>query len=151
MPSRAVAVIRGSTGINGTVWFSQDKDDEPVTIKGDITGLKPGEHNVHIAELGYPNDGISSASTWLSKMSTSPEMKDAFANIANLKAQNDGSIHFEMKDKDIHLNGRESIIGRNIVVDNEKIDENLTEAQNITRGRSATGVIAVAERVEDDE
>lgn len=43
-----------------------------MTIKGDITGLKPGEHNVHIAELGYTNDGISSSSTWLNKLSTSP-------------------------------------------------------------------------------
>jgi hypothetical protein len=39
--AKAVCVLRGET-VNGTVFFEQSNANAPVTVKGEIFGLKPG-------------------------------------------------------------------------------------------------------------
>lgn len=49
---RAVAVLRGEPGVQGTVFFTQESESAPTQIEVSLKGLKPGKHGFHIHEFG---------------------------------------------------------------------------------------------------
>ena len=56
MPYRAIAKIRGATGVDaqvsGSVVFEQLTPLGDVTVRVDIRGLRPGKHGFHVHQFG---------------------------------------------------------------------------------------------------
>lgn len=62
MSIKAVAVLKGDTGVVGTIFFQQENIGAPVVITGEIQGLNPGGfHGFHIHEFGDTTNGCVSA------------------------------------------------------------------------------------------
>jgi hypothetical protein len=56
---KAVCVLTGTAGVEGTVTFTQSGDG-PTKIVGDISGLAEGLHGFHIHEFGDTTNGCMS-------------------------------------------------------------------------------------------
>uniref|UniRef100_A0A453AS12 superoxide dismutase n=1 Tax=Aegilops tauschii subsp. strangulata TaxID=200361 RepID=A0A453AS12_AEGTS len=56
---KAVAVLTGSEGVKGTIFFTQEGDG-PTTVTGSVTGLKEGLHGFHVHALGDTTNGCMS-------------------------------------------------------------------------------------------
>ncbi|KAG0468490.1 hypothetical protein HPP92_017818 [Vanilla planifolia] len=56
---KAVAVLSGTEGVKGTVFFNQEGDG-PTTVTGTLSGLKPGLHGFHVHALGDTTNGCLS-------------------------------------------------------------------------------------------
>ncbi|ORZ40475.1 superoxide dismutase [Catenaria anguillulae PL171] len=67
---KAVAVLRGDSGVTGTVTFTQESESAPVTVEATIHGLKPGQHGFHIHEFGDNTNGCVSAGPHLTPPAT---------------------------------------------------------------------------------
>ena len=50
-----------NSGISGTIEFDQKSKDDPLLIKGNFSGLKPGLHGLHVHELKFDGVDCSSA------------------------------------------------------------------------------------------
>ncbi len=115
----AVANIRGLWGPKGLIEFRQEGDGATV-ISGNISGLKPGLHGLHIHATG-----IVTAECTLAGPHYNPLNKDHggpgdevrhVGDLGNIKADSDGNANFQIKDKEIQLSGPYSVVGRAIVV-----------------------------------
>ncbi|TFK27470.1 hypothetical protein FA15DRAFT_635605 [Coprinopsis marcescibilis] len=129
---QAVSVLRihdgseiqgGST--SAVVYFTQEYEDGPVSIKGEIIGLgfEPNvERGWHIHESGDLSNGCASAG-----LHFNPEGKNHGApddderhvgDLGNLQIDENGDAYIDnevINDK-ISLNGRKSVIGRTLVI-----------------------------------
>ncbi|KAL8092460.1 hypothetical protein AgCh_034662 [Apium graveolens] len=56
---KAVAVLKGTSAVEGVVTLTQD-DDGPTTVNVKITGLTPGPHGFHLHEFGDTTNGCMS-------------------------------------------------------------------------------------------
>ncbi|THU68954.1 hypothetical protein C4D60_Mb08t09270 [Musa balbisiana] len=90
---KAVAVLGGTEGVGGVIYFSQEGNG-PTMVNGNISGLSPGLHGFHVHEFGDTTNGC---------MSTGPHFNPT------------GEDHGHREDP-IALVGSDSIIGRAIVV-----------------------------------
>jgi len=152
---RAVALIKGEK-VQGTIWFSQEKDGEPTTIKGEIKGLSPGLHGFHVHQYGDMTNGCTSAGPHLnpfSKTHGGPKDEDRhMGDLGNVQAGADGVAHIEMTDHQLQIIGPHSIVGRSIVVHKEVDDlgrgEGNKKEESLKTGnageRLGCGVIALA-------
>jgi len=61
MTLKAVSVLKSETGVSGAIFFTQDSKGGPVTVKGEVKGLTPGDHGMHIHEFGDSTNGCISA------------------------------------------------------------------------------------------
>lgn len=61
MSNKAVAVLKSDTGVTGTIHFTQDASGGPVTVTGEVKGLTPGEHGMHVHEFGDTTNGCVTA------------------------------------------------------------------------------------------
>ncbi len=50
-----------SRNIVGIIELKQESEAEPVSVRGQISGLKPGKHGFHVHTLGNLEDGCDSA------------------------------------------------------------------------------------------
>ena len=50
-----------NSGISGTINFDQKSKDDPLIIKGTLSGLEPGLHGLHVHELKFDGVDCSSA------------------------------------------------------------------------------------------
>lgn len=60
MVFKAVCVIVGE-GVRGVVHFTQEAEGKETNIKGEISGLSPGQHGFHVHEWGDNTNGCISA------------------------------------------------------------------------------------------
>ncbi|PAV57129.1 hypothetical protein WR25_26152 isoform A [Diploscapter pachys] len=156
MSNRAVAVLRGDQGVTGAIWFTQKTESEPLTIKGEITGLAPGKHGFHIHQYGDSTNGCTSAGPHFNpfgKTHGGPccEVRHV-GDLGNVIAEADGVAHIDMTDKLATLYGQNSIVGRSLVVhageddlgkgEGDKKEESLKTGN--AGARLACGVIALA-------
>ena len=58
--ARCCAVLNGD-GLSGSLIFYQAQEEAPTTIDGQIKGLLPGKHGIHIHVFGDFTDGLLSA------------------------------------------------------------------------------------------
>ncbi|CAN1838133.1 Superoxide dismutase [Cu-Zn] [Linum perenne] len=109
---KAVAVLGNSTGVSGTIFFTQE-GDAPTTVTGNISGLKPGLHGFHVHALGDTTNGCMSTGPHFNpqgKEHGAPEDEHRHAgDLGNVTVGDDGIQH-------IPLTGTNSIIGRAVVV-----------------------------------
>jgi Cu-Zn family superoxide dismutase len=145
----AVAMVEGlgEHRVKGKVTFTQKGDG--VEIKGEFTGLKPGEHGFHIHEFGdcsmadgkcagghfNPNGGKHAG----------PEDPGRHAgDLGNLKADSTGKASFEMVDTMLSLSGANSVIGRSVII-HAKPDDMKTQPSGDSGDRIGCGVIGIAD------
>ncbi|RWS31276.1 Cu/Zn-superoxide dismutase-like protein [Leptotrombidium deliense] len=152
MSVKAVVVLKGDSAVTGTVTFQQTGDG-PVSVSGEIRGLKPGNHGFHIHEFGDNTNGCTSAGPHFNphgKEHGAPEDANRHVgDLGNVVADNNGVAKISISDKLITLNGPLTIVGRSVVV-HEDVDDlgkgghELSKTTGNAGGRLACGVIGVA-------
>ncbi|CAJ0574825.1 unnamed protein product, partial [Mesorhabditis spiculigera] len=156
MSNRAVAVLRGDAGVEGTVYLRQDKESDPTVIKGEIRGLTPGKHGFHVHQYGDSTNGCISAGPHFNpfnKTHGGPNDETRHVgDLGNVEADSNGVAKFEIKDSLIKIHGENTVVGRSLVVhagtddlgkgEGEKKEESLKTGN--AGARAACGVIALA-------
>jgi superoxide dismutase, Cu-Zn family len=145
---KAVCVLHPTEGnnVSGLVTFMQTGDG--VMIVADVEGLTQGKHGFHIHQYGDCSapDGTSTGGHFnpTNKMHGSPEAEERHVgDLGNLIADDNGKAHYERLDKVISLNGKNSIIGRGIIVHAGE-DDFVTQPTGNAGARVADGVIGIA-------
>jgi superoxide dismutase, Cu-Zn family len=145
---KAVCVLHptGGNDVNGTVFFAQT--DSGVLVTVNIIGLTPGKHGFHIHEFGdcSSGDGKSAGGHFNPEDAQHGdpmgEMRHA-GDLGNVEANEEGIAQMEYFDKDMQLNGVNSIIGHSIIVHADEDDLN-TQPTGNAGARVACGVIGIA-------
>lgn len=132
-----------NSNVRGKVTFTQEK--EGVRIVADIQGLKPGLHGFHVHEHGdcSAHDGSSAGGHFnpTNKRHGGPEsIEHHVGDLGNVLANDDGKAHYDQLNKEISLNGVNTIIGRSIVVHADPDDFKTQPAGN-SGARLACGEI----------
>ncbi|KAM0996680.1 hypothetical protein ACFX14_006747 [Malus domestica] len=116
---KAVAVLKGTSSVEGVVTLSQENDG-PTTVNVRITGLTPGPHGFHLHEYGDTTNGcISTGPHFNPKQLThgAPEDEVRHAgDLGNIVANADGVSEATIVDNQIPLTGPNAVIGRALVV-----------------------------------
>lgn len=147
--TKAVAVLVGTTGneaVKGLITFTVE--GEGVRVKGEITGLTPGEHGFHVHEFGDVSsvDGTAAGGhfnpTGMPHAGPDATMHHA-GDLGNVMADAAGKATIDYLDKKLSLSGETSVLGRGIVV-HAKADDLKTQPSGDSGPRVAVGVIGVA-------
>jgi len=153
-PLKAVAVLTGTDGVSGVVFFKQDHEDGPTIVTGKIEGLRPGKHGFHVHAQGDTTNGCLSTGPHFNPNNLdhgAPEDEIRHAgDLGNVTAGNDGVAEISIKDLQIPLSGANSIVGRAVVVHTDPDDlgrggSELSKTTGNAGGRLACGVIGLQE------
>lgn len=146
--TKAAAQLEPKSGsqVTGMVTFTKVGDE--VQVVADIQNLKPGKHGFHIHEKGDCSaaDAASAGGHFnpTQKHHGGPTSVDHHVgDLGNIEADASGRAHVDWKGK-MSLNGKDSIIGRSVVV-HEKEDDLKTDPAGNSGARIACGVIAAAD------
>ncbi|ORX83864.1 copper/zinc binding superoxide dismutase [Basidiobolus meristosporus CBS 931.73] len=123
---RATAFIDNpNPAIKGTIRFTQMNDDDIVAVHGNLTGLTPGKHGLHIHQYGDIGNECSNAGPHYNphnKTHSAPKDSDRHVgDLGNIVSDSAGNVVFVLHDSLIRLHGGNSIVGRSIVI-HEKED-----------------------------
>lgn len=147
--TRAVAVLHAIQGhqVKGVIRFQQEGDG--VKIIAHLEGLKPGKHGFHIHEYGdcRAPDGASAGGHFNpegKKHGGSEASERHLGDLGNIVADISGVARLEHVDKHISLKGKNSILGRGVVV-HAVADDFVSQPSGAAGERIACGVIGVAE------
>lgn len=126
MDHHAVAVIAGEK-VKGVIHFYQlDGPTSPLIIMGNLTGLTPGYHGFHIHQLGDTTDGCKSMQGHFNPYQVTHgapyDLYRHAGDLGNIKAGVDGVALIDFSDRQLSLNGINSIIGRGVVVHQDEDD-----------------------------
>ena len=116
-----------NSGVSGTVHFEQ-KPGEPTKITADITGLSEGQHGFHIHTYGDFSDGCgASTGGHYNPGGQSSHGAPNFHNrhvgdLGNIEANDEGDATYSHSDRLVNLSGAASVIGRSIVIHEERDD-----------------------------
>jgi Cu-Zn family superoxide dismutase len=146
--TKAVAIIQPlqNSGVKGIVTFIQEGNG--VRVVAEITGLSPGKHGFHIHEFGDGTaaDGVALGGHFNpgNTMHGGPEDQERhIGDLGNLEADKSGRAKYNRLDTKIALHGRNSIIGRSVVI-KEKVDDYKTQPGGGAGQRIAYGVIGIS-------
>ncbi|KAI4990270.1 hypothetical protein ZWY2020_038633 [Hordeum vulgare] len=132
---KAVAMLTGSEGVKGTIFFTQEGDG-PTTVTGSVTGLKEGLHGFHVHALGDTTNGCMSTGPHFNPVGHvhgAPEDEIRHAgDLGNVTPGADASpmlyflapcvANINVTDCHIPLAGPHSIIGHAVVVHGDADD-----------------------------
>jgi Cu-Zn family superoxide dismutase len=147
--AKYACVLEGAkdSKVSGKLDIIMDGDD--INIKGEITGLTPGKHGIHIHEKGSCNqpdfkaagDHFNPTGKQHGDMGKESHMGD----LGNLNADKNGVAKLDVDlDGDYWmLSGKNSIVGKSIVV-HEKADDFKTQPSGDSGNRIACGIIEAA-------
>jgi len=145
---KAIAVVSPTQGskVKGIVTFT--KVDNGIKVVADIEGLTPGLHGFHVHQYGdciAPNgDSAGGHFNPEGMHHGAPAAKDRHVgDLGNLTAGEDGKAHLEWTDPLFSFEGRDSIIGRSIIVHGNADDLTSQPAGN-SGPRIGCGVIGIA-------
>ncbi|KAE8788561.1 Cu/Zn superoxide dismutase [Hordeum vulgare] len=121
---KAVAVLKGTSQVEGVVTLTQDDDAGPTTVNVRITGLTPGLHGFHLHEFGDTTNGCISTGphfnpNGLTHGAPEDEVRHAgdLGNIvANAEVPTFGSPNLRIISTQIPLTGPNAVVGRAFVV-----------------------------------
>ncbi|MDF1550458.1 MAG: superoxide dismutase family protein [Bacteroidales bacterium] len=144
---KAICVLYPTEGndVHGTVTFEQSDSGVVVNVK--IEGLTPGKHGFHIHEFGdcSASDGTSAGGhfnpTGMEHGSPTGEMRHV-GDLGNLEANAEGKAEYTHVDQHLKLNGKNSILGRSIIVHADE-DDLKTQPTGNAGARVACGSIGV--------
>ncbi|KAK9153867.1 hypothetical protein Sjap_001347 [Stephania japonica] len=148
---KAVAVLKGTTKVEGVVTLSQE-DNGPTTVNVRVTGLVPGPHGFHLHEFGDTTNGCISTGAHfnpngLTHGAPEDEVRHA-GDLGNIIAKADGVAEATIVDDQIPLTGPNSVVGRAFVVheledDLGKGGHELSLTTGNAGGRLACGVVGL--------
>jgi Cu-Zn family superoxide dismutase len=145
---KAVAVLHPTKGNNvtGTVYFSRTPNGVQVTA--DVMGLDPGKHGFHIHEFGdcTAPDGTSAGGHFnpQNQPHAGPDQAHRHVgDLGNIEADAGGNGHYDRTDTLLKFDGRDSIIGRGVIV-HAGADDLVSQPSGNAGPRVACGVIGVA-------
>lgn len=148
----AVAVFSGR--ISGTVYF-EETNTSNILIKVNLKGLKKsGMHGFHIHEAGDLTEGCTSMCAHFNpynKTHGCPGMKHRHVgDLGNLITDSKGEAFYCMEDNMIQLKGKNSILGRGLIIHQDEDDCGLgNNAESLKTGnagkRIACAVIGYAQ------
>ncbi|MHB1034516.1 MAG: superoxide dismutase family protein [Pirellulales bacterium] len=149
---RAVVVLMpvAQSGVSGTLYFVTKGD--ALEISGKITGLKPGQHAMHVHQYGdltSTKDGSSAGGHFNPALMPhgAPAAKERHAgDFGNITADKDGVAVIRQTDPVAKLSGPHSILGRSLVVHADP--DQFTQPVGNAGARVAFGVIGVAKPAE---
>ncbi|XP_063381535.1 superoxide dismutase [Cu-Zn] [Cydia fagiglandana] len=152
MPVKAVCVLNGD--VSGTVFFDQKDEKSPVVLTGEVKGLTKGKHGFHVHEFGDNTNGCTSAGAHFNPDKQEHGAPDAavrhVGDLGNIVATADkGVTKVCIQDSAISLLGRNSIVGRTLVVHADADDlglggHDLSKTTGNAGARIACGVIGLA-------
>ena len=121
---KAVCVIT-SKQANGVIYLEEKMGQTIIT--GKITGLKPNqEHAIHVHECGDLTMGCDSCCAHYNPFNMNhggpTDLNRHVGDLGNIKADNKGNCNFEIVDNMVKLNGVYSVIGRSLVIHEDKDD-----------------------------
>lgn len=152
-PVEAVSVLSGSS-VNGVVKFIQETENGPMKIKGTIRGLTRGLHGLHVHELGDLRNGCDSAGPHFNPDPNQhgglEDLKRHAGDLGNIVANYNGVAEIDIVDPLLKLNGKNSILGRTLIVHADPDDLGKGNyPDSLTTGHSgkriACGVIGLAQ------
>lgn len=137
---------KGEHAVIGAITFMQL--DDGVRIIADVAGLSPGKHGFHIHEHGDCSavDAASAGGHFnpLNKKHGGPDSSERhLGDLGNLEANRSGFAHYDRVDKEISLNGPNSIIGKSIIVHADE-DDLKTDPTGNSGARIACGEIIIS-------
>jgi len=142
--TKGIVMLESKSGskVSGTIIFSKAGDDVEAT--GDISGLTPGKHGLHIHEKGDCSaaDAASAGGHFnpSKKHHGGPSGAERHGgDLGNIEADASGKAHVQWKGK-LSFTGADSIIGKSVVV-HEKEDDFKTDPAGNSGARQACGVI----------
>jgi len=145
---KAVAVLHPTEGNNvtGTVYFNRTQ--KGIKITADVKGLSPGKHGFHIHAFGdcTAPDGTSAGGHFNpeNQPHAGPDQaKRHVGDLGNIEADNSGNAHYERTDSHLKFDGRDSIIGRGVIVHAGE-DDLVSQPSGNAGPRVACGVIGIA-------
>jgi Cu-Zn family superoxide dismutase len=143
--TRAVCKLAPTKGnsVTGVVKFIQKKGY--VIVRAHVEGLKPGKHGFHIHESGDCSaPDASSAKGHFNPGKHQHGGPDAAerhtGDLGNLTANAKGVADYERNDTTLHLEGKDSILGKGVIV-HEKVDDYKTQPTGNAGARVACGAI----------
>ncbi|CAI8616342.1 unnamed protein product [Vicia faba] len=148
---KAVAVLKGTSAVEGVVTLTQD-DGGPTTVNVRITGLTPGLHGFHLHEYGDTTNGCISTGPHFNPNKLThgaPEDETRHAgDLGNIVANAEGVAEATIVDNQIPLTGPNSVVGRALVVheledDLGKGGHELSLSTGNAGGRLACGVVGL--------
>lgn len=151
----AVAVVRGDSTVKGTVYFEQEAEGKPTTVKYDLSGNEPNhKFGFHVHSFGDATNGCVSAGPHFNpfgKDHGAPTDEDRHVgDLGNVQSDGQGVAKGSLTDHLLQLTGANSIIGRTVVVhagtdDLGKGANAESKKTGNAGGRNACGVIGTAQ------
>jgi superoxide dismutase, Cu-Zn family len=146
--NKAVCVLYPASGstVSGIVTFT--RTDQGIKVVADISGLTPGKHGFHIHEYGDCSapDAMSAGGHFnpaMQKHGGPMDMERHEGDMGNIIADDKGVAHLEITDKMMSFEGKNSIIGRGVIV-HAKEDDLVSQPVGNAGARVACGTIAIA-------
>ena len=150
--ARASASITG-VGITGFLTLSQSTEDSPTLIEGELAGLTPGKHGIHVHVFGDVSLGLTSCGGIFNpfgKNHGSPSDDERMVgDLGNLEVDAGGKCAVRIEDRTVKLIGPHSILGRSITVKAGEDDmgrggHELSMTTGNSGPRVAGGVVGIA-------
>ena len=116
-PSRSSHILYKSE----IIWnVLQSTPSGPVTVRGKIEGLTPGQHGFHIHQMGDTSDGCKSMKGHFNPLQLSHGAPgDTYRHVGdlgNILADEKGVAVIDMEDKLLSLTGINNILARGVVI-----------------------------------
>jgi len=151
---QAVVVLKGTTAVTGTVYFTQDMYTNATSIKGTVQGLDANSsRGFHIHTFGNLTDGCNSTGTHYNPFNKSHggpmDTERHVGDLGNIQADLYGTANINLVDYQVQLTGPFSVVGRGVVVhtgtdDLGKLDNEGSHTTGNAGARAACGVIGLA-------
>ncbi len=145
----AVAVVHGlgDHKVKGKVTFTQK--DDGVEVVAELTGLQPGEHGFHVHEFGDCSMADGKCAGGHFNPTNMPHggpdsPRRHVGDLGNIKADSTGNAMYKRLDTVIALHGRNSIIGRSVII-HAKRDDETTQPSGDAGDRIGCGTIGIAD------
>ena len=151
--AKCVAQILGE-GIKGILKFEQAQESVPTIIDGEIRGLTPGKHGLHVHIFGDFSQNFHAAAGIFNpfgKAHGGPDDEDRMVgDLGNIEANEEGIAYVHLEDRLLKLIGPHSVIGRSIIVkagedDLGKGGHELSSTTGNSGARIAGGVIGIGQ------
>ncbi|KAI9565458.1 hypothetical protein GHT06_009250 [Daphnia sinensis] len=145
----AVCVLLGEN-VKGVLHFDQQGD--VVNVKGEVTGLTPGDHGFHVHEFGDYTNGCMSAGPHFNPTAVEhggpTDQVRHVGDLGNIVANEAGVATVDIKDSMLSLSGANGIIGRTLVVHADPDDfgkggHELSKVTGNAGARVACGIIGI--------
>jgi len=146
--NKAVCVLFPTKGheVHGIITFLETP--EGTKIDAEVFNLTPGKHGFHVHEFGdlSAEDGMATGGHFnpdhMDHSGPDSEHRHA-GDLGNLDADATGYAHYTRIDKELQLNGGETVVGRSIIVHVGE-DDLKSQPTGNAGARVAQGVIGIA-------